>query len=65
VAVLEHLLGTLPGGTGQPGPLSSFGAWDRMKMWVKGELPNNRTPQPIPKKPDLALMIEKFEAVFG
>ena len=36
-----------------------------MKIWVKGELPNNRTPQPIPKKSELALMIEKFEAVLG
>jgi hypothetical protein len=40
-------------------------AWDGMKMWVKGELPNDCTPQPMPKKIDLALMIEKFEAVLG
>jgi hypothetical protein len=36
-----------------------------MKMWVKGNLPNDRTPQPTPKKSELALMLEKFKKVLG
>jgi hypothetical protein len=38
-------------------------ARDGVKMWVKGTLPNDRTPQPTPKKSELALMLEKFEKV--
>jgi hypothetical protein len=34
-----------------------------MKICVKGTLPNDRTPQPTPKKLELALMLEKFEKV--
>jgi hypothetical protein len=40
-------------------------ARDGMKMWVKGTLPNDRTPEPTPKKAELALMLEKFEKVVG
>jgi hypothetical protein len=73
-AVLEHLLWA-DWWDWSAGSSLAFWRWngdeqirdarDGMKMWVKGTLPNDRTPQPTPKKSESALMLEKLEKVLG
>jgi hypothetical protein len=73
-AVLEHLLWA-DWWDWSAGSSLAFWRWngdkqirdarDGMKMWIKGTLPNDRTPQPTFKKSELALMLEKFEKVLG
>jgi hypothetical protein len=40
-------------------------ARDGMRMFVKGQLPNNRKPQRVPKPEDLKKMIAKLDKVLG